>query len=108
MYIYRYSISFILGYINRVIKTSEDGVPVYEIRHAGVDKTVICEDDFEGCKFKVNNVLLALRSITTQEKAYFAYCHYYTVLNFTFNFRFKKKYFLGGLITLPKINISLF
>ena len=52
-----------------MIKTSEDGVPVYEIRHAGVDKTVICEDDFEGCKFKVNNVLLALRSITTQEKA---------------------------------------
>jgi len=41
------------GYINRVIKTVEGGVPVYEIRHAGVDKTVICEEDFEGCKFKV-------------------------------------------------------
>ena len=52
-----------------MIKTSEDGVPVYEIRHAGVDKTVICEDDFEGCKFKVNNVLLAL-CFTTQEKAF--------------------------------------
>lgn len=41
------------GYINRVIKTEEGGVPVYEIRNAGVDKTVKSEDDFEGCKFKV-------------------------------------------------------
>ena len=36
----------------------EGGVPVYEIRHAGVDKTVICEEDFEGCKFKVKNFII--------------------------------------------------
>ena len=40
-----------------MIKTVEGGVPVYEIRHAGVDKTVICEEDFEGCKFKVKNFI---------------------------------------------------
>ena len=28
------------GYINRVIKTEEGGVPVYEIRHAGVENKV--------------------------------------------------------------------
>jgi len=41
------------GYINRVIKKEESGVTVYEIRHAGVVDSVICQDDFQGCRFKI-------------------------------------------------------
>lgn len=41
------------GYINRVIKTEEGGKPVYEIRHAAVQNSVLSEEEFEGCLFKV-------------------------------------------------------
>jgi len=41
------------GYINRVIKTEESGVIVYEIRHAAVFDSIICQEDFKGCRFKI-------------------------------------------------------
>jgi len=41
------------GYINRVIKTVEDGKTVYEIRHAGVEPKLETEEDFQGDKFRV-------------------------------------------------------
>ena len=52
--------SLFLGYINRAIKTEVDGVKVYEIRNAGVDTTVVCEDEFEGCKFKVEYIFFLI------------------------------------------------
>jgi hypothetical protein len=43
-----------LGYINRLIKTEEEGgVTVYEVRHAAVQHGVFHEEEFEGCKFRV-------------------------------------------------------
>merc|ERR1719445_2800976 len=41
------------GYINRVIKTQEDGRIVYEIRHAAVEDRELYKEEFEGCVFKV-------------------------------------------------------
>jgi len=41
------------GYINRVIKTQEDGRLVYEIRHAAVEERELYKEEFEGCVFKV-------------------------------------------------------
>ncbi len=43
-----------VGYINRLIKTEEEGgVTVYEVRHAAVQHAVFHEEEFEGCKFRV-------------------------------------------------------
>ena len=41
------------GYINRVVKTVEEGKTCYEIRNAGVADTVLIEEEFEGCKMRV-------------------------------------------------------
>jgi len=41
------------GYINRVIKTEESGKTVYEIRHAGVDSTLVSEEEFNGNHYRV-------------------------------------------------------
>ena len=41
------------GYISRVIKTTEDGKTVYELRHAGVENRELYREEFEGCVFKV-------------------------------------------------------
>ena len=41
------------GYINRVIKTTEGGKTVYEIRNAGVQSATLMEEEFEGCVMKV-------------------------------------------------------
>ena len=49
---------FLPGYNNRVIKTVEDGLTVYEIRHAAIDTTIITEEEFEGCKFKVKKIII--------------------------------------------------
>jgi len=51
------------GYISRVVKTSDGGKVVYEIRHAAVDNKELYCEEFEGCMFKVTvgdyNELLA-------------------------------------------------
>ena len=44
-----------VGYNNRLIKTVEDGVTVYEVRNAAIQKSVFHEDEFEGCKFRVTS-----------------------------------------------------
>lgn len=42
------------GYINRLIKSVENGVTVYEVRHAAVQNSVLLEEEeFEGCRFRV-------------------------------------------------------
>ena len=42
------------GYINRLIKSEEQGVTVYEVRHAAVQNSVLlAEEEFEGCRFRV-------------------------------------------------------
>merc|ERR1719187_1826880 len=41
------------GYINRVVKTVEEGKTCYEIRNAGVADSVLIEEEFEGCKMRV-------------------------------------------------------
>ena len=41
------------GYINRLIKTEEAGKVTYEIRNAGANNSILLEEEFEGCKFKV-------------------------------------------------------
>jgi len=41
------------GYINRVIKTIEGDKTVYEIRNAGVEKSTVLDEEFEGCMMKV-------------------------------------------------------
>lgn len=41
------------GYINRTIKTVQDGKVHYEIRHAGGDSKMIDEEDFEGVNFSI-------------------------------------------------------
>jgi len=41
------------GYINRVIKTQEEGGVVYEIRHAAVEDKEFYKEEFEGCLFRV-------------------------------------------------------
>jgi len=41
------------GYNNRVIKTEEGGKTVYEIRKAAVQNSVLCEEEYKGCTFKV-------------------------------------------------------
>jgi len=41
------------GYINRLIKTESGGKTIYEIRNAGAKDSVLCEEEFEGCLFRV-------------------------------------------------------
>jgi len=41
------------GYISRVLKTCKDGKTVYEIRHAGVNNSLMYEEEFDGNHFKV-------------------------------------------------------
>lgn len=41
------------GYINRALKTVQDGKTTYDIRHAGVKHQVLSEEEFEGNMFKV-------------------------------------------------------
>jgi len=41
------------GYINRVLKTIENGKTVYEIRHAAVENSQLSEEEFEGNTFRV-------------------------------------------------------
>jgi hypothetical protein len=39
--------------MNRLVKNVENGVTVYEVRHAAVQNSVFHEDEFEGCRFRV-------------------------------------------------------